>query len=229
MENVNTINPTMGIKQSNMKLKRILFFALSLSILLSSTIFPKKAFADSSGTSSESEEAEPYSPDEFPGWSKKIRRAEVITLGSVPFTTLGVILAYGTYQYVKGESVSFPNPFDSSKTYSERQIKMILGYAAAASCAIGITDFMITFAKEKHTQRKLRKIRESTEQPTVTPITPEEAGNLMRQGNLKAQKEDSSTGTASDKASGTKEGSSAESPKESKRPAQDKPKSGQGE
>ncbi|MBR0124676.1 MAG: hypothetical protein IJM03_04945, partial [Treponema sp.] len=83
--------------------------------------------------------------------------------------------------------------------------------------------------KEKHTQRKLRKIRESTEQPTVTPITPEEAGDLMRQGNLKAQKEESPTGTASDKASGTKEGSSAESPKESKRPTQDKPKSGQGE
>ena len=97
---------------------------------------------------------------------------------------------------------------------------MMKGYTAAASCAIGLTDFLITLIKEKHTQRKLRKIRESTEQPTVTPITPEEAGNLMRQGNLKAQKEESPTGTASDKASGTKE---------SKRPAQDKPKSGQGE
>ncbi|MCR5317495.1 MAG: hypothetical protein K6E22_04640 [Treponema sp.] len=207
-----------------MELKRILFFALSLSILLSSTIFPKRAFADPSGTSSESEEAEPYSPDEFPGWSKKVRRAEVITLGSVPFTTLGVILVYGTYQYVKGESVSFPNPFDSSKTYSERQIKMILGYSAAASCAIGLTDFMITFIKEKHTQKKLRKIRESTEQPTVTPITPEEAGNLLRQGTINAQK--------ADKAAGTKEAPSSESPNESTSPAspkEDKSKSGQGE
>ena len=213
-----------------MESKRILFFVLSIAISAKLALSPKVAFAATTDkSSSESEEAEPYSPDEFPEWSKKIRRAEIITLGSVPFTTLGVILTYGTYQYIKGESVSFPNPFDSSKNYDERQIKMIIGYTAAASCAIGLTDFLITFIKEKHTQRKLRKIRESTEQPTVTPITPEEAGDLMRQGNLKAQKEDSPTGTASDKASGTKEGSSAESPKESKRPAQDKPKSGQGE
>ncbi|MBO4386774.1 MAG: hypothetical protein J5817_07120 [Treponema sp.] len=167
---------------------------------------PKAAFADTSGkSSSESEEAEPYSPDEFPNWSKKVRRAEIITLGSVPFTTLGVILTYGTYQYIKGESVSFPNPFDSSKNYDERQIKMIMGYTAAASCAIGLTDFLITFIKEKNAQRRLKKIRESTEQPTVTPITPEEAGNLMRQGNSKAQKEKSES------------------------QATDKPKSGQGE
>ncbi len=168
-----------------MSLKRVLFLVLFFSAIL--TALPQKAFADSSSSSSESDEPEPYSPDEFPEWSKKVRRAEIITLGSVPFTTLGVILAYGTYQYVKGESVSFPNPFDSSKSYDEQQIKMILGYSVAASCAIGLTDFMISFIKHKHTQHKLEKIRKATEQPTVTPITPEEAGNLMRQGTLNAQ------------------------------------------
>ena len=213
-----------------MELKRILFIVLSISISANFALSPKAAFAATTDkSSSESEEAEPYSPDEFPNWSKKVRRAEIITLGSVPFTTLGVILTYGTYQYIKGESVSFPNPFDSSKNYDERQIKMIIGYTAAASCAIGLTDFLITFIKEKHTQRKLRKIRESTEQPTVTPITPEEAGKLMRQGTINAQKADKATDTASGNDEGAKEDESPTSPKADKRPAQDNAKSGQGE
>jgi len=180
-----------------MKIRKRFFCILSIFTIL--IFLPLQAFSESTDESSSTttEEAEPYSPEEFPGWSKKLRRAEIITLGSVPFTTLGVILAYGTYQYAKGESVSFPNPFDSSKNYDEHQIKMILGYSVAASCAIGLTDFLITFIKEKHAQRKLEKIRETTELPTVTPITPEEAGELMRQGTINAQNDNSTVTTQS--------------------------------
>ena len=59
-----------------MELKRILFFVLSIAISAKLALSPKVAFAATTDkSSSESEEAEPYSPDEFPEWSKKIRRA----------------------------------------------------------------------------------------------------------------------------------------------------------
>lgn len=130
--------------------------------------------------SSKEEEAEPYLDNEFPEWAKTVRRAEIVTLGSVPFTTLGVILVYGTYQYAKGESVSFPNPFDSSQNYSESQIKSILGWSLATSCVIGLTDITVNFIKKKSAQKKIERINASKEQPAVTPISPEEAGEILR-------------------------------------------------
>ena len=41
-----------------------------------------------------SKTAEPYKAEEFPGWMHDLRRAEIITLGAMPFVTFNISLGY---------------------------------------------------------------------------------------------------------------------------------------
>lgn len=152
-------------------------------------IFSQTAsFADTATESTE--EAEEYTWEEFPQWSHDLRRTEIITLGSLPFTTLWTILIYGSYQYAQGNTSSFPNPFSSSDAYSEDEIKKILAYSFAASAAIGAGDFIFNFIKRKNSESRLNKIRQAEDSLTITPLTPEEAGELLRKNSIQNVQEE---------------------------------------
>ncbi|MCR4939385.1 MAG: hypothetical protein K5930_04660 [Treponemataceae bacterium] len=92
---------------------------------------------------------EPYSDEEFPSWSIDLRRAEIVTLGSVPFTTLGATMGYTFFRYIKNEFDSdyFPNPLAKSSAAanlnSDEQIGIFIS-SACISLIIGIVDFIIT-------------------------------------------------------------------------------------
>ena len=110
---------------------------------------------------------------ELPSWVKDLRRAEIVTLGSLPFTTLGATLAYSLYRYGANDfkPAYIPNPFPLSSTEAklstDEQIGIIVT-AAGISLAVGITDFIVMQVKQSRKKKALEKIRE--EQGTVIRI-----------------------------------------------------------
>ena len=107
---------------------------------------------------------EPYTKDEFPGWLQDLRRAEIVSLGSLPFVTLGVTLGYSLYRYFSHgmDSNYFPNPF--AKSSSTAILFTSLGVAAV----VGVTDFTIS-SIQRH-QRKKVEIQQNSEGIEIIPL-----------------------------------------------------------
>lgn len=89
----------------------------------------------------------------LPSWVKDVRRAEIITFGSLPFTTLGVTLAYSLYRYAANDfkAAYIPNPFPLSSSEAKLDTSEQIGIISAAavlSVAIGLTDFIVIKVNE---------------------------------------------------------------------------------
>lgn len=102
--------------------------------------------------------AEPYTKGEFPDWAHQLRRTEIITLGSLPFTTLGVTTAYSIFRYAKNDfdSQYIPNPLaksSSAANLDEDEQKNILFAALTASLIVGIIDLVITLIKKDRARK----------------------------------------------------------------------------
>lgn len=140
-------------------MKKIIFFTVLISLLSSS--FP--VF---------SETPEPYQKDEFPEILHDIRRAEIITLGSMPFITFSATLGYsfGKYASHNFDSSYFVNPFSSTDENSfstDEQIGILLT-SLGISAGIGLTDFIVHTIKRNNRQKKLKKQKNTEIQ--ITPI-----------------------------------------------------------
>ena len=111
---------------------------------------------------------------ELPQWALYARRAEIVTFGSLPFTTMGVSFAFSTYKYFSGASSTFPNPFDkSSSSYSEGDILKILGISLSISAVIGIADLIVGIVRHNGEAKRLERLNESNV-ITIVPATDEE-------------------------------------------------------
>ena len=105
---------------------------------------------------------EPYTRDEFPGWLQDVRRAEIVSLGSLPFVTLGVTLGYSLYRYFSNDMNPdyFPNPFAKSSAAARLSTDEQLGIlftSLGLAAAVGITDFTIS-AIQRHKRSKAEEI-----------------------------------------------------------------------
>ena len=119
-----------------------------------------------------SETAEPYEKDEFPGILHDIRRAEIITLGSMPFITFSASLGYsfGKYASHNFDSSYFVNPFastDGNSFSTDEQIGILLT-SLGISAGIGLTDFIVHTVKRNNRLRRLKKQKNTEIQ--ITPI-----------------------------------------------------------
>lgn len=116
----------------------------------------------------------PYEEDEFPLWAKDLRRAEIISLGSLPFVTIGVSLGYGAIQYFSGKTDTFPNPFNkSSNAFTSEQQLQIFGISVGVSCLFGLTDYIVSVTKRNQLEKK-DKINKDEYKIIVTPVNDEE-------------------------------------------------------
>ena len=116
---------------------------------------------------------EPYTQDEFPGWLPDLRRAEIVSLGSLPFVTLGVTLGYSLYRYFSHgmDSNYFPNPFAKSSSAARLTTDEQLGIlftSLGVAAAVGITDFTIS-SIQRH-QRKKAEIQRNSEGIEIIPL-----------------------------------------------------------
>ena len=151
-------------------------YAVLLAFCALLTVFSPNLFADTSSSTT----AVPYSDDEFPQWAKDLRRTEIITLGSLPFATLAVMLGYGTYLYTTGQTTTFPNPLNkSSDAYTSDQQLQIFTISLSVSAILGLTDLTINLINRANNNNRIRMIEEETGVTTVTPLTPEEASQML--------------------------------------------------
>ena len=113
--------------------------------------------------------------DALPEWVHTTRRAEIITFGSLPFTTLWVSLAYGTYEYATGKTSSFPNPLDkSSSGYDTDEIKKIVGVSLGVSGVLALADFIIGRIKKNRTLANAKEAHAAGKDVGVLELSEEE-------------------------------------------------------
>lgn len=92
--------------------------------------------------------SKPYDEKEFPQFLNDLRRFEIISLGSLPFVTLDVTLAYSGYRYVKNDFSDEYKPNIFSKTsYTKDEQKGILLSSLGISVGIGLTDYIVQIIK----------------------------------------------------------------------------------
>ncbi len=109
---------------------------------------------------------EPYTQDEFPGWLHDLRRAEIVSLGSLPFVTMGVSLGYSLYRYFSNDMNPdyFPNPFAKSSSAARLSTDEQLGIlftSLGIAAVVGMADLAISTV-QRH-QRKKEQERQNRE------------------------------------------------------------------
>lgn len=132
-----------------MSLKKIKITALILIF----SLFAENLF------SAESKTPEPYLDNEFPGFLHDLRRAEIITLGAMPFITFNATLGYslGKFAFNNFDPQYFVNPFAQSSDSSfstDEQIGIILTSLGISLC-IGITDLIVNSVKRNNAKKKI--------------------------------------------------------------------------
>lgn len=108
---------------------------------------------------------EPYGENEFPDWANYLRRYEVITLGSLPFTTMTVTTIYTLYRYIDNDFDKnyIPNPLaltSSAANLDSDEQKMILMTAIGTSIVAGTVDLIIHVIKKEKAKKKNAQIFE---------------------------------------------------------------------
>lgn len=109
--------------------------------------------------------AEPYSEDEFPTWTIDLRNSEIVTLGSLPFSTLGVTLGYSLIRYIgHGFSSDYlPNPLaksSSAANLNAAEQKGIFITSGIISLIIGIVDYVLSRMERNSQQAQEEQTRQ---------------------------------------------------------------------
>lgn len=139
-----------------------------MALLLSFLLLLSPIWAQESGAEEEQEESEgvepvPYSPEEFPGWARDLRRGEIIALGSFPvaliLTNVGFRLGRFTVESVKrGEfaqeyAPAFASPEQRAGLDDQQQLGLLLT-AGAISVAVALADYLLGRREERRAQRR---------------------------------------------------------------------------
>ena len=89
---------------------------------------------------------EPYAPEEFSASMQALRRAEIVAIGSYPFTLLFSILVYDYARWAgqgfAGEAAPFRRPLGEEPFSNDEKVGIAIG-AAAAAVAIAAADYLL--------------------------------------------------------------------------------------
>ena len=107
-----------------------------------------------------------------PSWLKNLRRAEIVSLGSLPFTTLSVSLGYSLFKgFGNGFSNGIPNPLAKDKNgFSTDEQLGIFFTSLGISLLIGVTDYIVSSVKDKKTEKKLNQVKEEQNQSVILEV-----------------------------------------------------------
>ena len=142
--------------------------ALVCAAFLSTAVFAEAKSEDTTPV--------PYEKEEFPQWAHDLRRAEIITLGSLPFVLLRSTIVYSFWRYYDNDYSSsyFPNPLSKTSEgagLDTDEQKMLLATSAAISVGIGLTDFVIQLFRRHSKKSKERRLqREAEKNIQIEPV-----------------------------------------------------------
>lgn len=100
-----------------------------------------------------------------------VRRAEIITLGAMPFVTLLTSLGFsiGRYIYYDFDSTYSPNPFAKGEgAFTQKEQVAIILTAVGISVGIGLTDLTIQLVKRSKAKKRAEQNRQRAIE--VTPV-----------------------------------------------------------
>ena len=91
-----------------------------------------------------------------PSWLKNLRRSEIVTLGSLPFTTMSTTFAYSLFKGMRNNFADgIPNPLEKDKSgFSKEEQKGIFLTSLGISLIIGLTDYIVSSVKDKQTEKQ---------------------------------------------------------------------------
>jgi hypothetical protein len=99
----------------------------------------------------------PYTDDEFPKWARDLRRAEIIFVGSIPFTMFFTFEGYDTYRYVANglDPLYAPWPFrpGSTQLYSDQEKIGLVATSLSLSLLVATADWIIGRIHERSARR----------------------------------------------------------------------------
>jgi hypothetical protein len=99
----------------------------------------------------------PYTDDEFPKWARDLRRAEIIFVGSIPFTLFFTFEGYDTYRYVSNglDPLYAPWPFrpGSAQLYSDQEKIGLVATSLSLSLLVATADWIIGRLHERAARR----------------------------------------------------------------------------
>jgi hypothetical protein len=177
-----------------MKMFTICVLALSLSLAAR----PFSGFAQTSGTGtggstaqSSREAVKPslgFDTSEFPLWAKDLRRAEIVTFGSFPFTVFFTTFAMDTWRcYSHGWDplyAPWPAKPPGAVNMTQDELTMTIAIAAVTSVAIAVVDFSIVQIKRHRERQRVKSLPAGSpitiiQKPTVeSELEPEAAGGM---------------------------------------------------
>ncbi len=117
------------------------FIIIILSVFITPQVFSQAVKTDDY-TPSE------YEEDEFPVWLQDLRRAEIIAVGSFPFTFFLSQLSYGIYRFACHDFTSDYSPVffmgsGSANPFTEYEKTTIILISLGLSATMALADFII--------------------------------------------------------------------------------------
>lgn len=122
-------------------MKKILLLVIILTVLLPFNLFSENEII----------KPEEYGEDEFPLWSKKLRRGEIIAVGIFPIALLLTSLGFGYYKYAYHDFDSEYQPDffgDSSAGRSTSDKHTILVSTGVFCVSFSLIDFLLGERRE---------------------------------------------------------------------------------
>lgn len=125
------------------------------ALLLPCLLFPPAAAC------AETHVPAPYEDEEFPGWLRDLRRAEVVLVGSFPFALFFAFETYDTYRFFSNDMDPSYSPWPlrpgSAQFYTPDEKKWVAVSAVSLSLVIAATDFIIGRIRERNRERAARR------------------------------------------------------------------------
>jgi hypothetical protein len=143
-------------------LRRLLLLAGCLLLFLpfiTPDLFSEENTTGTGTVSPESKEPVPYELNEFPGWSLKLRRGEIIAFGTLPITFLVTFFAYDIIRFgVHGWDTEY-SPFSNSivKDYSFEEKVGLVTAACSLSVVIAVIDYWIGEVQHKKKEKRQKE------------------------------------------------------------------------
>lgn len=135
--------------------------------------FEKLQASSAPETQNTAQYSEQY-PAQYPAQNSAwhyVRRAEIITLGAMPFVTLLTSLGFsiGRYIYYDFDSTYSPNPFAKGEgAFTQKEQVAIILTAVGISVGIGLTDLTIQLVKRSKAKKRAEQNRQRAIE--VTPV-----------------------------------------------------------
>jgi hypothetical protein len=102
---------------------------------------------------------EPYAPEEFPAWTRDLRRAEIVFFGSLPFTLFFSFEVYDLGQFIASgfDPLAAPWPLRAGSEigagYTPAEKGWLIASALTVSLGVAVADFLIVHRPAKREDR----------------------------------------------------------------------------